>query len=188
LVVPFIWEVAMAVLTPEEAEAYRRSVLEALGEDDPGSVQEVEPEHWRRFIDQAGAHLRTVPAEGEWSGIECLGHLVDSELVTSARYRWILAENEPPLVGFEQTLWVKTFDHQHGDPVALLELFSALRRANVALWRRTSPAARSRIGIHAERGPESNELLFRMQAGHGRIHRAQAERALAIARRPRPVG
>jgi hypothetical protein len=27
-----------------------------------------------------------------------------------------------------------------------------------------------------------------MQAGHGRVHRAQAERALAIARRPRPVG
>jgi hypothetical protein len=31
-------------------------------------------------------------------------------------------------------------------------------------------------------------LLFRLQAGHGRIHRAQAERALAYARRPRMVG
>lgn len=178
----------MTVLTPEEVEAYHRSTLEALGEDDPASVQEVEPEHWRRLIDQAGAHFRTVPAEGEWSVLECLGHLVDSELVTSARYRWILAENEPPLVGFDQNLWVRAFDHQHSDPVALLALFSELRRANVALWRRTPPANRARVGIHAERGPESYELLFRMQAGHGRIHRAQAERALAIARRPRPVG
>jgi len=175
-------------MTPEEAEAYRRSVLEALGEDDPASVQEVEPEHWRRIIDQAGAHLRTVPAEGEWSVLECLGHLVDSELVTSARYRWILAENEPPLVGFDQNRWVETFDHRRSDPVALLELFAALRRANMALWRRTPPGNRGRIGIHAERGPESYELLFRMQAGHGRIHRAQAERALAMVRRPRPVG
>jgi hypothetical protein len=178
----------MTTLTTEEAEAYRRSVLEALADDDPVSVQEVEPEHWRRLIDQAGAHLRTVPAAGEWSVLECLGHLVDSELVTSARYRWILAEDEPPLVGFDQNLWVEAFDHRRSDPGALLELFSALRRANVALWRHTPPASRARLGIHAERGPESYELLFRMQAGHGRIHRAQAERALAMVRRPRPVG
>jgi hypothetical protein len=176
------------VMTPEEAEAYRQSVLEVLGEDDPVGVQEVEPEHWRRLIDQAGAHLRTRPEEGEWSILECLGHLVDSELVTSARYRWILAEDEPELTGFDQNLWVAAMGHTHDDPAALLEFFSVLRRANVALWRRTPPAARSRLGIHAERGPESYELLFRMQAGHGRIHRAQAERALAIARRPRPVG
>jgi hypothetical protein len=175
-------------MTPEEAEAYRQSVLETLGEDDPVAVAEVEPEHWRRLIDQAGAHLRTRPAEGEWSVLECLGHLVDSELVTSTRYRWILAEDEPPLVGFDQNLWAQEMDHNHADPVALLELFSVLRRSNLALWRRTPPSSRGRLGIHAERGPESYELLFRMQAGHGRIHRAQAERALAVARRPRPVG
>lgn len=172
-------------MTQEEVEAYRRGILDALGDDDPASVQASEPELWRRLLDQAGAHLRTSPAEGEWSVAECLGHLVDSELVTSARYRWILAEDEPPLVGFDQTLWVRELDHLHDDPGVLLELFSALRSANVALWRRTPAANCSRIGIHAERGPESYELLFRMQAGHGRVHRAQAERALAVARRPR---
>ena len=178
----------MAQMTPDEADAYRAGVLDALGKDDPVGVQEAEPELWRRLIDQAGAHLRTVPADGEWSVLECLGHLVDSELVTSARYRWVLAEDEPPLVGFDQNRWVAALDHKRDDPAALLELFSALRRANVALWRRTPPAMRSRVGMHAERGPESYELLFRLQAGHGRVHRAQAERALAIARRPRPVG
>ncbi len=178
----------MTQMTPDDADAYRRSVLDALGKDDPLVVQEAELEMWRRLIGQAGALLRARPEPGEWSVIECLGHMVDSELVTSARYRWILAENEPTLVGFDQAAWVARLGHSADDPAALLDYFGALRRANVTLWRRTPAADRDRIGMHAERGPESFELLFRLQAGHGRLHRAQAERALAIARRPRPVG
>jgi hypothetical protein len=178
----------MALMTPEEAEAYRRPVLDALGLDDPVVVQETEPALWRRLIDQAGAHLRTCPDDGEWCVMECLGHMTDSELVTSARYRWVMAESEPELAGYDQTAWVARLGHSAEDPAALLDYFSALRRANVALWRRTHVAERGRIGHHAERGPESLELLFRLQAGHGRLHLAQAERALAVARRPRPVG
>jgi hypothetical protein len=178
----------MTPMTPEQADAYRKSVLDTLGLDDPVVVQETEPELWRRLIDQAGAHLRTRPDAGEWSVIECLGHLTDSELVTSARYRWVLAESEPTLIGFDQDAWAGRLNHSAEDTAALLDFFGALRRANVALWRRTPVADRARIGHHAERGPESFELLFRLQAGHGRIHRAQAERALATARRPRVVG
>jgi hypothetical protein len=178
----------MAAMTPEEAEAYRRPILDALGLDDPASVQETEPAQWRRVIEQAGAHLRTRPDDGEWSVIECLGHMTDSELVTSARYRWTLAETEPVLAGYDQTAWVARLGHSTEDPAALLDYFSALRRANVSLWRRTLVTQRGRLSLHAERGPESFELLFRLQAGHGRVHLAQAEHALAIARRPRPVG
>ena len=178
----------MTRMTTDQAEAYRRPVLDALGADDPAAVQEAEPELWRRLVEQAGAHLRTRPGDGEWSVLECLGHMADSELITSARYRWVLSESEPTLVGFDQTAWVARPDRAGDDPALLLELFGVLRRANVALWRRTPAADRGRLGIHAERGLESYELLFRLQAGHGRVHRAQAERALAFARRPRPIG
>ena len=178
----------MALMTEEEAEAYRRPILDALGLDDPASVQATEPSQWGRLIEQAGAHLRTRPDDGEWSVIDCLGHMADSELVTSARYRWVLAETEPVLAGYDQTAWAARLGHTTEDPAALLDYFSALRRANLALWRRTPVAERGRFGLHAERGPESLELLFRLQAGHGRVHLAQAERALANARRPRPVG
>ena len=30
----------------------------------------------------------------EWSVLECLGHALDAEIVSSARYRWILAHDE----------------------------------------------------------------------------------------------
>jgi hypothetical protein len=173
----------MGSMTPEEADAYRQPVLNALGADDPAEVQAAEVELWRRLLDDAGSALRVRPAPDEWSALECLGHTADSELVTAVRYRWVLAEDEPPLAGWAQQSWAARFDHSEDDPDALLALFATLRRANLELWARTPVASRSRVGIHAERGPESFELLFRIQAGHGRVHRAQAERAIAAARR-----
>jgi DinB superfamily len=173
----------MSQMSAAEAEEYRRPVIEALGPDDPFEVQAGEVDLWRRVLETAGASLRTRPAEGEWSVIECLGHMVDSELVTSARYRWVLAEDEPPLQGYDQEAWTARFDHAHDDPALLLDLLCALRNSNLSLWNRATLADRIRTGIHAERGPESFELLFRLQAGHGRVHRAQAEQALATIRR-----
>ena len=111
--------------------------------------------------------------------------MVDSEIVTSARCRWILAEDQPPLQGYDQEAWTARFDHAHDDPALLLDLLCALRNVNLALWNHATPADRTRTGIHAERGPESFELLFRLQAGHGRVHRSQAERAIADVRRAR---
>jgi hypothetical protein len=172
-------------MTLEEAHAYQQSILGYLGADDPGVIQAAEAELWRGLFSGAGPYLRTRPAPGEWSALECLGHLTDSELVTSTRYRWVLAENEPALPGWDQQAWADRFDHSEDDPDTLLALFRALRSANLELWARTPVGARVRVGIHAERGPESYDLLFRMQAGHGILHRAQAERALVEARRPK---
>jgi hypothetical protein len=64
----------------------------------------------------------------------------------------------------------------------LLALFRALRSENVALYQTSSPQDRERIGMHAERGPESFDLAFRMIAGHDRFHIAQAKRALSRVR------
>lgn len=173
----------MTPMSAEEAEAYRRPVLDALGRDDPFEVQAGEIDLWRSLLESAGAKLRARPAEDEWSVLECLGHMVDSELVTSARYRWILAEDGPLLQNWDQEAWASRLDHTRDDPALLLDLLCALRNANLALWSRTAPADRARTGIHVQRGRESFDLLFRLQAGHGRGHRAQAERAIADVRR-----
>jgi hypothetical protein len=172
----------MTRLSDTEVEEYHQSVLRYLGGDDPLEVQSGDADAWRGVVEEAGDDLRTRPADGEWSVLELLGHITDSELVNAARYRWVLAEDAPPLVGYDQDAWVARLDHAHDDSRVLLALFSVLRASNLALWRRTSPADRARVGAHAERGDESLDLLFRMQAGHGRLHRAQADRTLAAVR------
>jgi hypothetical protein len=105
--------------------------------------------------------------------------MVDAEIVVSGRYRWILAHEEPELLGYDQDLWVDRLHHPVEDPAELLALLEPLRRANLALWERTPEAQRDRIGMHRERGPESYRLTFTLMAGHDRFHLEQARRAVA---------
>ena len=163
-----------------EPQAYQEHLLSLLGDDDPAEAQARAPQRWRSLVADAGDRGHDRPADKEWSVIECLGHALDAEVVSAARYRWILAHDEPPLIGYDQDLWVDTLHASRADdPEDLLRVFEPLRAANIELWGRSSDEDRARVGIHAERGRESFDLLFRMIAGHDRFHQAQAQRALA---------
>jgi len=165
-----------------QAAAYQASLLEALGADDPAEAQASTPAAIRELLAEAGDDLRTPPEPGEWSVIECIGHIADSELVTSTRYRWIIAQDTPDIVGYDQALWVAGLRHVADDPAELAAQFEALRRSNLTLWRRFGATEGGRIGMHRERGPESYDLTFRLAAGHDRLHLGQARRALAAVR------
>lgn len=165
-----------------QARAYQDMLLAALGDDDPAEVQAGTPAAARALVEEAGADLRTRPEPTEWSVFSCLAHMTDGEVVMSARFRWVLAHDEPELIGYDQDRWADRL-HDDQDPDQLLAHFTALRTANLELWRRSNAADRARVGIHRERGPESYELMFRLMAGHDRVHLDQARRALAAVRR-----
>jgi hypothetical protein len=159
-------------------DAYRTSLLSALGDDDPAVAQAETVAAIRALMTEAGDRLRVRPVPGEWSVLECIGHIADSEVMVSARVRWILSEDEPELIGYDQALWVDALEHNEDDPTRLVATFEALRVANLDLWARRPIADRARFGRHRERGPESYDLTFRLSAGHDRVHLAQARRAL----------
>lgn len=163
--------------------AYQALLLSWLGDDDPAVAQAATVARLHELVAAAGDRLRIRPEPTEWSVLECIAHLVDSELVVSGRVRWILAEDEPDIVGYDQDRWVDGLRHREDDPDDLIALFSALRAANLRLWATRPLGERTRLGIHRERGPESYELTYRLQAGHDRFHVAQAERALAAVTR-----
>jgi hypothetical protein len=167
--------------TPNELtdpQGYQQHLLGLLGVDDPAEVQAATPAALRALVADAGDRLAVRPEPGEWAVYGCVAHIADAELVMGGRYRFVLAHDEPPLIGYDQDLWVDRLHGDADDVDALLDLFEALRIANVALWRSTTEADRARVGMHAERGPESLDLAFRMIAGHDRFHLAQARRAL----------
>ncbi len=140
----------------DPGRAYQAQLLALVGDDDPAEIQ-----------------LRT-PV----SLVELLGHLVDAELVSFTRLRWILAQDQPPLPGYEQDDWVRVSGYAEADPAQLIDLFEAVQRANLDLWRRTPAADRARFGLHAERGPESYELTFKLLAGHDLLHLEQARQTI----------
>jgi len=174
-----------SVSQPEgwEPSEYQRTLLAALADQDPVAVQSATPDAIRALIVEAGADLRTRPEAGEWSVLQCIGHVCDAELVIAGRYRWILAHDEPEIMPYDQDLWADRF-HSAPDeePAEMLALFEALRAANLALWHTTPVADRARFGIHRERGSESYELTFRLTAGHDLVHLDQARHALATVR------
>jgi len=161
-----------------EAAAYQDHLLGLLGDDDPAQVQAATPAAWRSLVAEAGARVAERPEPDEWSVLECLGHAGDAEIVYAGRYRWSVAHDEPPLIGYDQDLWVDRLHHGQDDPAELLSLFEALRAANLAMWSRSTPQERARVGMHTERGPESYDLSFRLIAGHDRFHLGQARRVL----------
>lgn len=168
-----------------EPDAYRRSLLSALGDRDPAVVLAAGPDAARQLAEDAGTWLRTRPEPGEWSVQECLAHLADSELVTAARLRWIASEERPDIVGYDQALWVSAMRQNDEDLDIMLAAFEANRHWNLALWSRLPEADRARVGVHRERGEESIDLIVRLAAGHDTVHLAQARRALETARKVR---
>ena len=175
----------MAAVSPDpvtQAAAYQQHLLGLLGQDDPAEVQATTRAAILEVLTDAASDLRTRPAPGEWSVLELLGHLLDAEIVVSGRYRWVLSQDRPPLFGYDQDRWVERLRHNDDPPDELLEVFSTLRTANLRLWNRLSAEDRQRVAMHAERGAESYELMFRMLAGHDRFHLDQMDRTLGLIR------
>jgi hypothetical protein len=158
--------------------AYQQQLLALLGKDDPARVMEDTESLLRTVLGDAASDLRKRPAPAEWSVLELLGHLVDAETVMSGRFRWTVSQDEPPLLGYDQDRWVARLRHNDDQPDELLAVFSALRAANLRLWGRSSADDRQRVAMHAERGPESYDLMFRMLAGHDRFHLNQMRETL----------
>lgn len=169
--------------SPEERAAYAGAVLDLLGEDEPLAVLRATPSRLADAV--AGVPpqvLRTPEADGRWSVAQVLQHLADSDLVWSWRLRVILAQDRPPITGYDQDLWAERLHYADADPQEALELFRVVRAANVRVVARATPDELRRTGVHSERGEESLELLCRLYAGHDRLHLNQVARILGVVR------
>ena len=165
--------------------AYQQQLLALLGSDDPAEVAAGTASAVQALLKDAGSDLNRRPAASEWSALELVGHLLDAEIVMSGRYRWTISQDKPPLPGYDQDQWVARLRHNEAQPEQLLAAFSALRSANLRLWRQSSAADRDRVAMHSERGPESYDLMFRMLAGHDRFHLNQMRDTLQTVRAAR---
>ena len=95
------------------------------------------------------------------------------------RLRMILAQDRPPLVGYDQDLWASRLRYQEADFPEALDLFLTLRRSNMRLWEGLSATDLARVGLHSERGEESLGHLRRLYAAHDLMHLRQLDRIRA---------
>ena len=115
------------------------------------------------------------PAPGEWSGNECLGHLIEAERRGFAgRVRAILATDRPDISADLEawdppTVAEARRDHERAAADLVAE-FVAMRTDGVALVRGLGPDDLARVGMHPDVGPLSVLEVISEWVHHDRNH------------------
>jgi DinB superfamily len=140
------------------------------------AVLSTTPERWERLAGSLPAGLLgRKPAAGEWSAVDCLQHLVDTEGgVFPVRVRHFLRGEDLPNFNPDK----------QGAPAVevtameLAQTFKRLRHSNMQLLEGLKPTDLRRKARHEELGLVTLEELLQEWAGHDLMHTVQAERAL----------
>jgi hypothetical protein len=123
--------------------------------------------------------LRKRPAPEQWSVIEILAHLADSEVVCGWRLRAILGAPGTTIDAYDQNAWNLAGHYATRNASECIDQFRAMRKANLLLLNSLTPEQWSHHGMHAERGKETVEHIVSLIAGHDLNHVQQIERMLA---------
>ena len=123
----------------------------------------------------AGEEVDYITAPGKWSIRQILRHVADSEIVGAQRFRHILAEENPTLIGYDQDAWVRNLDYHQRKPAQSLETFRRMRADNHELLKDLPESAFERTGNHSQRGRLSLRQLVETYADHAESHGRQLQ-------------
>lgn len=118
------------------------------------------------------------PAPGKWSVHEVIVHCADSEANAHMRIRYLLAEPEPLILGYDQDYWaIDLAYHKHPLEPALATI-RAVRANTVPLLQRLTEAQWQKTGRHTEHGTYGVENWLQTYAEHLDVHVRQIRRTL----------
>ena len=121
----------------------------------------------------AGAELDYSPGPGKWSVRQILCHVADAEIVGAARFRRLIAEDDPALVAYDQDAWARNLDYGRRRIAQALETFRHMRAESHELLKNLPEEAFARQGTHSERGRVSLLDMLRVYACHAEQHAEQ---------------
>lgn len=117
------------------------------------------------------------PGPGKWSILEIVAHMRDMEREAYiARYRRILAEDNPALPDIDGDLLALTGDYRNLKLADVLREWTKLRKECLKLLKSVKGARWERVGTHELAGPLTIDGLLRRQAmGNDEAHLGQIE-------------
>jgi hypothetical protein len=114
--------------------------------------------------------LLAFPVPGTWSIQQIVIHLMDSDLIASDRMKRVIAEENPTIIGFDETKFVEKLLYHEQSVEEAVTIFS-LNRKNVAKVLRGLPdSAYQRKGTHNEVGVLTLEQLLETYVKHLEHH------------------
>jgi uncharacterized damage-inducible protein DinB len=150
---------------PYAADLGNRDALTALAET---------PQQIRAAVrDWTDAEFERTYAPGKWSIRQILIHLAQTELALTTRARFALTQTGYAAQSFDQDDWMPI--DTECDARTALDAYTALRRFNVIMFRRLTPAQRSCTFSHPEYGTLTVDWIVHQMAGHDIHHLKQIQ-------------
>jgi hypothetical protein len=114
----------------------------------------------------------------EWSPREVVHHLADSEMTSAIRFRRLIAEDEPLLVGYDQEEFARRLYYNR--PIeASLAAFKAARETTAQILHLLNDVEWERAGTHSEFGRQNVDEWLSYYRTHAHDHADQIRRARA---------
>lgn len=123
-------------------------------------------------------------APGKWSIREVLGHICDAERIFSYRLLRIGRGDEAPLAGFDENTYVPAGAFEGRTLTDLIDEWSAVRNATVALVRGMPRDAWTRRGVANGKSVTAAALVY-IIVGHVEHHLRILEERYSLRRSPR---
>lgn len=124
--------------------------------------------------------VRRRPAENEWSVVEVVAHLADTEERALERVRRMLNEDNPAIAGFDQAALAVERRYHEMEVGEQLARFEALRGEHLALLDSLEDPGWQRPGVHQEQGAMTIQLYETHMAGEDADHLAQIARLVDV--------
>ena len=146
------------------------SLIEALSDTQAQTLRyfELPPDTWSKQY-----------APGKWNVRQLLHHITDAETMLYARVRWVIAEPDPTLLGFDQDRWCEQLDYERIPLEISKAIVAATRPAVIHLAERFYESLWDKPFVHSETGPKKLGEEFEKIAWHNAHHLRQIEEAMS---------
>jgi hypothetical protein len=95
---------------------------------------------------------------------------MDSDLIAADRMKRIIAEENPTIIGYNETAFSQKLFYEKLDPFAAADIFRRNRDMTAIILRSLPDAAYARTGIHNERGKVTLEDILSIYVKHLEHH------------------
>jgi uncharacterized damage-inducible protein DinB len=111
-----------------------------------------------------------LPVPGTWSIQQIVLHVMDSDLISSDRMKRVIAEENPTLIGFDETAFARGLFYEALDAGLAADVFAKNRRLTAVVLRHVPDEAFDRFGTHSERGRVTLTQLVQGMVDHLEHH------------------
>jgi len=155
---------------PDEYAPFYKGYVEMVGEDDVlEKLSSNRKKTYYFFLSIPDEKAGFAYDEGKWTIKEVLGHMIDTERIMSYRLLRFSRADQTPVAGFNENFYTSRANYKERDLEDLADEFSALRKANLYLYKNLNEG-QLKIKGKASNALVSVKALLYIIAGHEMHH------------------